>query len=86
MGFAQPGKFGGDISHLNLHKTFSIPHGGGGPGVGPLAAREHLAKYLPGDAATADAEGKLPNGAALPIAQAFLALPVCFPLAGCTLL
>ena len=71
MGFAQPGKFGGDISHLNLHKTFSIPHGGGGPGVGPLAAREHLAKYLPGDAATADAEGKLPNGAALPIAQAF---------------
>ena len=71
MGFAQPGKFGGDISHLNLHKTFSIPHGGGGPGIGPLAAREHLAKYLPGDAATADAEGKLPNGAALPIAQAF---------------
>ena len=71
MGFAQPGKFGGDISHLNLHKTFSIPHGGGGPGVGPLAAREHLAKYLPGDAATADAEGKLPNGTALPIAQAF---------------
>ena len=71
MGFAQPGKFGGDISHLNLHKTFSIPHGGGGPGVGPLAAREHLAKYLPGDAATADTEGKLPSGAALPIAQAF---------------
>ena len=71
MGFAQPGKFGGDISHLNLHKTFSIPHGGGGPGVGPLAAREHLAKYLPGDAVTADAEGKLPSGAALPIAQAF---------------
>ena len=71
MGFAQPGKFGGDISHLNLHKTFSIPHGGGGPGVGPLAAREHLAKYLPGDAAPADAEGKLPSGAALPIAQAF---------------
>ena len=71
MGFAQPGKFGGDISHLNLHKTFSIPHGGGGPGVGPLAAREHLAKYLHGDAATADAEGKLPSGAALPIAQAF---------------
>ena len=50
MGFAQPGKFGGDVSHLNLHKTFSIPHGGGGPGVGPLAVREHLAKFLPGDA------------------------------------
>ena len=71
MGFAQPGKFGGDVSHLNLHKTFSIPHGGGGPGVGPLAVREHLAKFLPGDAYRADAEGKLPNDAALPIAQAF---------------
>ena len=71
MGFAQPGKFGGDVSHLNLHKTCSIPHGGGGPGVGPLAVREHLVKYLPGDAYTADAEGNLPEGAALPIAQAF---------------
>lgn len=71
MGFAQPGKFGGDVSHLNLHKTFSIPHGGGGPGVGPLAVREHLAKFLPGDAYLADAEGKLPNDAALPISQAF---------------
>ena len=71
MGFAQPGKFGGDVSHLNLHKTFSIPHGGGGPGVGPLAVREHLVKYLPGDAYTADVEGNLPEGAALPIAQAF---------------
>ena len=71
MGFAQPGKFGGDVSHLNLHKTFSIPHGGGGPGVGPLAVREHLVRYLPGDAYTADAEGNLPEGAALPIAQAF---------------
>ena len=71
MGFAQPGKFGGDVSHLNLHKTFSIPHGGGGPGVGPLAVREHLVKYLPGDAYTADAEGNLPEGAALPISQAF---------------
>ena len=71
MGFAQPGKFGGDVSHLNLHKTFSIPHGGGGPGVGPLAVREHLVKYLPGDAYTADAEGNLPEGVALPIAQAF---------------
>lgn len=71
MGFAQPGKFGGDVSHLNLHKTFSIPHGGGGPGVGPLAVREHLVKYLPGDAYTADAEGNLPEGAAHPISQAF---------------
>jgi glycine dehydrogenase len=48
VGLARPGKFGGDISHLNLHKTFCIPHGGGGPGVGPLAARAHLAPFLPG--------------------------------------
>jgi glycine cleavage system P protein (glycine dehydrogenase) len=47
LGFARPGEFGGDVSHLNLHKTFCIPHGGGGPGVGPVAAREHLAPYLP---------------------------------------
>jgi len=48
IGLARPGKFGGDISHLNLHKTFCIPHGGGGPGVGPVVARSHLAPYLPG--------------------------------------
>ncbi|HET8599611.1 MAG TPA: aminomethyl-transferring glycine dehydrogenase [Segeticoccus sp.] len=48
IGAAQPGRFGGDVSHLNLHKTFCIPHGGGGPGVGPVAVREHLAVYLPG--------------------------------------
>lgn len=47
VGVAQPGKFGGDVSHLNLHKTFAIPHGGGGPGVGPVCAREHLAPFLP---------------------------------------
>ena len=48
VGLARPGRFGGDVSHLNLHKTFCIPHGGGGPGVGPVAVGEHLAKYLPG--------------------------------------
>ncbi|OYN78481.1 aminomethyl-transferring glycine dehydrogenase [Mycolicibacterium sphagni] len=48
VGLARPGKFGGDVSHLNLHKTFCIPHGGGGPGVGPVAVRSHLAAYLPG--------------------------------------
>jgi glycine dehydrogenase len=48
VGVAQPGKFGSDVSHLNLHKTFCIPHGGGGPGVGPVAVRSHLAPYLPG--------------------------------------
>ncbi|MFG2334796.1 aminomethyl-transferring glycine dehydrogenase [Streptomyces sp. NPDC048604] len=47
VGLAKPGHFGGDVSHLNLHKTFCIPHGGGGPGVGPVAVREHLAPYLP---------------------------------------
>ncbi|MFJ8948467.1 aminomethyl-transferring glycine dehydrogenase [Streptomyces sp. NPDC102381] len=47
VGLAKPGRFGGDVSHLNLHKTFCIPHGGGGPGVGPVGVREHLAPYLP---------------------------------------
>ncbi|MDQ1738566.1 MAG: glycine dehydrogenase [Pseudonocardiales bacterium] len=47
VGLARPGKFGADVSHLNLHKTFCIPHGGGGPGVGPVAVREHLAPFLP---------------------------------------
>ena len=47
VGVAQPGKFGADVSHLNLHKTFAIPHGGGGPGVGPVIARAHLAPFLP---------------------------------------
>jgi len=49
VGVAKPGKFGADVSHLNLHKTFCIPHGGGGPGVGPVAVRAHLAPFLPGD-------------------------------------
>nr|WP_104201111.1 aminomethyl-transferring glycine dehydrogenase [Cryobacterium sp. Y29] len=48
LGFARYGDFGGDVSHLNLHKTFCIPHGGGGPGVGPVAAKAHLASFLPG--------------------------------------
>ncbi len=48
VGLCQPGKFGGDVSHLNLHKTFCIPHGGGGPGVGPIGVKSHLAPFLPG--------------------------------------
>ncbi|MGC5616292.1 aminomethyl-transferring glycine dehydrogenase [Georgenia sp. Z1491] len=48
LGHARPGELGGDVSHLNLHKTFCIPHGGGGPGVGPVAAKAHLAPFLPG--------------------------------------
>ena len=51
VGLCQPGRFGGDVSHLNLHKTFCIPHGGGGPGVGPVAVASHLARFLPGHAA-----------------------------------
>jgi glycine dehydrogenase len=47
VGLAKPGAFGADVSHLNLHKTFCIPHGGGGPGVGPVGVREHLAPFLP---------------------------------------
>ncbi|MES2935033.1 MAG: aminomethyl-transferring glycine dehydrogenase [Pseudomonadota bacterium] len=52
VGVAAPGKFGGDVSHLNLHKTFCIPHGGGGPGVGPVAVGAHLAKFLPNQKST----------------------------------
>jgi glycine dehydrogenase len=58
VGLARPGQFGGDVSHLNLHKTFCIPHGGGGPGVGPVVARSHLAPFLPGHPLAAD----LPQG------------------------
>jgi glycine dehydrogenase len=57
VGYAKFGEFGGDVSHLNLHKTFCIPHGGGGPGVGPVAARAHLAAFLPGHA---NAQSDLP--------------------------
>ena len=47
VGVSAPGEFGGDVSHLNLHKTFAIPHGGGGPGVGPIGVKEHLVHFLP---------------------------------------
>lgn len=53
LGLARPGRFGADVSHLNLHKTFCIPHGGGGPGVGPIGVRAHLAPFLPGHPVTA---------------------------------
>ena len=79
MGAASPGRFGADISHLNLHKTFCIPHGGGGPGVGPVAARAHLAPFLPGHPLKPGAVGPVaaaPYGSAgiLPISWAFIAL------------
>ncbi|MFH0412888.1 aminomethyl-transferring glycine dehydrogenase [Corynebacterium sp. L4756] len=68
-GWAQPGKFGGDVSHLNLHKTFTIPHGGGGPGVGPIGVAEHLIPFLPTDAASdeLDAANPTPVGKGVPI-------------------
>jgi glycine dehydrogenase len=80
LGFAKPGRFGADVSHLNLHKTFCIPHGGGGPGVGPVAVRAHLAAYLPGDPRGGDAPvgpvSAAPHGSAgiLPISWAYLRL------------
>nr|WP_318244206.1 aminomethyl-transferring glycine dehydrogenase [Oerskovia rustica] len=79
VGLARPGEFGGDVSHLNLHKTFCIPHGGGGPGVGPVAVAEHLVPFLPGNPLTG--EGAAPVSAApfgsagiLPISYAYVAL------------
>src|SRR5690625_1230430 len=64
LGWAHAGKFGGDVSHLNLHKTFAIPHGGGGPGVGPVAVAEHLRPFLP-DAEHGPAISSAPYGSAL---------------------
>ena len=57
VGLVQPGKIGGDVSHLNLHKTFAIPHGGGGPGMGPIGVKSHLAPFLPGHPETGGTEG-----------------------------
>jgi glycine dehydrogenase len=80
VGIARPGRFGADVSHLNLHKTFCIPHGGGGPGVGPLAVRAHLAPFLPGHPLRTDgAVGPVSAAAAgsagiLPIPWAYIAL------------
>jgi glycine dehydrogenase len=61
VGVARPGDFGADVSHLNLHKTFCIPHGGGGPGVGPVAVAEHLVPFLPGHRLLGNEEGTPPS-------------------------
>jgi glycine dehydrogenase len=84
LGLAQPGKFGADVSHLNLHKTFCIPHGGGGPGVGPVGVSEHLVPYLPnhpmlsgaGPATGVGPISAAPYGSAgiLPISYAYIAM------------
>jgi glycine dehydrogenase len=77
VGLAKPGEIGADVSHLNLHKTFCIPHGGGGPGMGPIGVKAHLAPHLPGHPATGGAEGPVsaaPWGSAsiLPISWAYV--------------
>ena len=82
VGVAQPGHFGADVSHLNLHKTFCIPHGGGGPGVGPVGVKKHLAEFLPSHPLLANDEVKVgavaaaPNGSAsiLPISWVYIKL------------
>ncbi len=63
VGVAKPGKFGGDVSHLNLHKTFCIPHGGGGPGVGPIGVRAHLVPFMPSDGTHPNRQGPAVSGA-----------------------
>ncbi|SDW12087.1 glycine dehydrogenase (decarboxylating) alpha subunit /glycine dehydrogenase (decarboxylating) beta subunit [Pseudomonas syringae] len=77
VGLCAPGKFGGDVSHLNLHKTFCIPHGGGGPGVGPIGVKAHLAPFMPGHARMERKEGAVcaaPFGSAsiLPITWMYI--------------
>ncbi|MGY3297474.1 glycine dehydrogenase [Pseudomonas sp. TE6288] len=77
VGLCAPGKFGGDVSHLNLHKTFCIPHGGGGPGVGPIGVKAHLAPFLPGHAQLENTQGAVcaaPFGSAsiLPITWMYI--------------
>ncbi|MQT56552.1 aminomethyl-transferring glycine dehydrogenase [Pseudomonas sp. FSL R10-0399] len=77
VGLCAPGKFGGDVSHLNLHKTFCIPHGGGGPGVGPIGVKSHLIPFLPGHSALERKEGAVcaaPFGSAsiLPITWMYI--------------
>jgi glycine dehydrogenase len=77
VGLATPVSFGADVSHLNLHKTFCIPHGGGGPGVGPVAVRAHLAEFLPGhQAGLVGPVAAAPFGSAgiLPISWAYIAM------------
>ncbi len=67
VGVAKPGGFGGDVSHLNLHKTFAIPHGGGGPGVGPIGVAEHLLPFLPGDPTAAGTAGHSVAAGGVPV-------------------
>ncbi|MGE3194269.1 MAG: aminomethyl-transferring glycine dehydrogenase [Microbacteriaceae bacterium] len=72
LGYARFGDIGGDVSHLNLHKTFCIPHGGGGPGVGPVAAKAHLAEFLPRGAANPVSAAPYGSAGILPISWAYV--------------
>ncbi len=75
MGLAAPGRFGADVSQLNLHKTFAIPHGGGGPGAGPIAVRAHLAPFLPGRGKVGPVAGaQFGSAGILPISWAYIAM------------
>lgn len=75
VGLCAPGEFGGDVSHLNLHKTFAIPHGGGGPGVGPIGVREHLKPFLPGHSLEAPGGNEVGPVSAAPFGSAGI-LPI----------
>lgn len=75
VGLCAPGQFGGDVSHLNLHKTFSIPHGGGGPGVGPVAVAQHLAPFLPGHRYLENKPAAIPAVSSAPFGSASV-LPI----------
>jgi glycine dehydrogenase len=75
VGVCYPGKFGSDVSHLNLHKTFCIPHGGGGPGVGPIGVGEHLAPFLPGHRELKDGKSRIGAVSAAPFGSAAI-LPI----------
>ncbi|GAB2667731.1 aminomethyl-transferring glycine dehydrogenase [Gordonia jinhuaensis] len=77
VGVARPGHFGGDVSHLNLHKTFCIPHGGGGPGVGPIGVRAHLAPFLPGHPLAPELGENRPTVSAAPYGSASI-LPITY--------
>ncbi|MFN8051189.1 MAG: aminomethyl-transferring glycine dehydrogenase [Acidimicrobiales bacterium] len=74
VGLAQPGAFGSDVSHLNLHKTFCIPHGGGGPGVGPIGVRSHLEPYLPNRGVGSIASAPWGSASILPIPWSYIAM------------
>ncbi|EHH67768.1 aminomethyl-transferring glycine dehydrogenase [Gluconobacter morbifer] len=72
VGLARPGLYGADVSHFNLHKTFCIPHGGGGPGMGPIGVREHLRPYLPGRNGVAVSAAPYGSASILPISAAYI--------------